>query len=122
MRLGEGNDLADARRHEDALPEPLLACTERAADLGVQFAHVDTVAVEIVKDLRVAFFEQRYHQVLGTDVILIVVAALLLGGAEHAPRCRAKLSEQRYPFNATSSETLRGSRPRRKPQARLSGR
>ena len=53
-----------------------------AAHIGVQFAHVDAVGIEFMKNLRIAFFEQGHHQVLGTDVILVVVAALLLGDTQ----------------------------------------
>ena len=42
----------------------------------------------------IALLEQRNQQVLGTDVVMAVIAALLLGDAKHAPRCRAKFREQ----------------------------
>jgi len=37
-----------------------------------------------VENLRVAFFEQRHHQVLGTDVVMIVITAFLFGDAQNA--------------------------------------
>jgi hypothetical protein len=34
-----------------------------------------------MENLRIAFFEQRHHQVLRTDVIMIVITAFLFGDA-----------------------------------------
>ena len=85
MILGERDDFADARRNEDSLPQTVFRRTEDATNFCVQLANIDSVCFEVFKDLRVAFFEQREHQVLGTNVILIVVAALLLCCTQHAP-------------------------------------
>ncbi len=65
--------------HKRSSPAPKMT-----PHVGVQLAHVDTIGVKVVRELRVAFFEQRHHQVLGTDVIMVVVTAFLFGNAQDA--------------------------------------
>jgi hypothetical protein len=55
-----------------------------AANIGVQLARVDAVGIQVMEDLRVAFFEQGHHQVLGTDVVMVVITAFLFGYAQNA--------------------------------------
>ena len=80
-------------RHQDALPQPFLAgpsvrrtsaCTSRTSIPSASRAR---------RICRVALLEQRYQQVLGTDVVMAVVAALLLGGTQYAPRSGAESLE-----------------------------
>ena len=75
---------------QNAFPHPVVAGTERSADVGVHLANVDSGIVEAPEYRRIALFEQGNQQVLGTDVIVAVVAALLFGDAQHAPRGWAK--------------------------------
>jgi hypothetical protein len=97
IALGQTDDLTHARRHEDPFPEPVFSCAQVTPDVRMELARVDTVGVQIAEDLRIPFFEQGYHQVLCTDVVVIMIAALLLGRAQHAQRCRTESLEQRQP-------------------------
>ncbi len=63
------------------------------ADFGVDFADVDAVGVERGHDRRVALLEERDEQMLGADVVMAVIAALLLGYAEHAPRSGVEIAK-----------------------------
>lgn len=88
MLLGQREDLADARRDQNAFPYPVLAGTERSANFCMHFGYVDALGIERAKDRSVAFFEQGDQQVFGADVIVTVVPALLLGYPKDAPRGR----------------------------------
>jgi hypothetical protein len=84
--LRQGEDFADARRHEDSLPYSVLTRTERSANLGVHLAHVDALRFERAQNRAVALFEERDQQVFGADVVVAMVAALLFGYPKDAPR------------------------------------
>jgi hypothetical protein len=84
--FSDGHDLPQARSHEDSFPEPFLAGSERAPDFGVDLASVDSIVGKRAQNVRVALFEQRDQYMFGADVIMVVIAALLLGYAQHAPR------------------------------------
>src|SRR5579862_3545873 len=84
--LGEGDDLSQARRHEDSFPHAVVAGSKRAAHFRVDFANVDPGRVQPMENRRIALFKQGDQQVLGTNVIVTVIAALLLGYTKHAPR------------------------------------
>jgi hypothetical protein len=84
--LRQGEDLADARRHEDSLPYSVLTRTERSANLGVHLAHVNALCFERAENRAVAFLEERDQQVFGADVVVAMVAALLFGYPKNAPR------------------------------------
>ena len=78
-RLGEFEDRPNARRQNDPVPEAILAGAERLPDGGVSRGPRDLPLREVSLDRRVAFLAQRQEQMLGADVIVVVVPALLLG-------------------------------------------
>ena len=79
--FGERNDTPDARRHQNAFPKTLITGAKNAACLCMRFGKIDAVRVQTLHYLWIALFEQRQQQMLGTHVIVVVVAALLLGRA-----------------------------------------
>jgi hypothetical protein len=50
----------------------------------VHFGDVDSIGVEGLQRRRIALFEQGDQQVLGADVVVAVVSALLLSYSKHA--------------------------------------
>ena len=101
MRLREDEHFL--RRITETLPKGLKSNTTPRGSyldglnpltvtLGVQ--NVSFVA-QTVGCRAVGFLYQGDKQVLDADVIVIVIAALLLGRAQHASGCRAKFCEQR---------------------------
>ena len=69
---------------EDALPQTILTGAERPPDLRVHFGHVDSIGIEGLQRRRITLFEQGDQQMLGADVVVAVVSALLLGYSKHA--------------------------------------
>jgi hypothetical protein len=86
MRFGERDHLTHARRDQDAFPQAVLAGPKAATYLGVDFADVNAVCVERTENTAVALLEQRHEQMLGADVIVAVITALLFRYTKNAPR------------------------------------
>ena len=59
-------------------------------------------------DRRIVLVEQCEEHVLDAHVVVVVVAALLFGGPQDAPRCRAKTGKQSA--NACKRESGRDGR------------
>ncbi len=92
--LRQLDNFSNARRNEDAFPRAVIAHTEGPLDLSVDIRSDDVPFAQTGFNLCVLLFEQCEQHMFGTDVIVIVVAALLLGGAKNAARCRAEMREQ----------------------------
>ena len=86
----DANDLLHPRSHQDSFPTPIFTGAERPAHGGMHLADIDPVALEPLHDRRIALLQQRHEQMLGTDVVMIVIARLLLGGMHDPPSCRAE--------------------------------
>jgi len=57
----EGDHFSDARRDQDAFPQPFLAGPETAAHLGMDLSNVDAIGIERAQDPTVALLEQRHE-------------------------------------------------------------
>lgn len=88
------DDFADARRDEDAFPQPVFAGSERAAHFGVHLAYVDSLGFQTLGNAGVMLLEQSDEQMFDSDIVMVVIAALLFGGAQYAPRGWAEFREQ----------------------------
>src|ERR1700729_1962493 len=107
--FGECDNSPKPRGDQDALPQAVVAGTERWPYFGMHFRHVNAVGVERVQRRRVALLEESGQQVFGADVVMAMVAALLLGDAEHAPCRRIEIGEQMGPSaSAGRRERYRG--------------
>lgn len=79
LLFGNCNDLPDARRNEDTLPEAVLAGSQRTPNLGMHFARVDSFSAQTIGYRAVGLFQQRNQQMFDADVVMVVIAALLFG-------------------------------------------
>jgi hypothetical protein len=84
--FGDGHDLSNARGEKNALPNAFVAGAEGAPDFGVRLARVDVLRIEGQENSGIMLRQQSFEQVLGADVVVVVVPALLLRGAEYAAR------------------------------------
>ena len=80
-RFGERDHAADARRDEDAVPQPILARTERPPHVDQHVVRLRAARGEARFDRRIAFFDEREQQMTDADVIVVVIPARLLGRA-----------------------------------------
>ncbi len=76
--FGESDDATNARRDQDAFPQPLVTRTERSAYFGVHFRDVDPRLIERAQRRRVSLFEQGDEQMFRTYVVMAMIAAFLL--------------------------------------------
>ncbi len=92
--LRQRNDSANPRRNQNPFPQAILAGAERPANLRVNLGNVDPRSVERPQSCGIALLEQSNQQVLGTDVVMAVVTALLLRYPKHATRRWVKVGKQ----------------------------
>jgi hypothetical protein len=59
--FSQGDHFPNARRDQDAFPQPFLAGPETATNLGMDLANVDAGGIESPQDTAVALLEQRYE-------------------------------------------------------------
>jgi len=88
--MSEANDLFHAWSHQDSFPTSVFTGAERSAHGGVNLTDIDTIPLETLHDRRVALLQQRNEQMLGADIVMIVIARLLLGGMHDPPSRRAE--------------------------------
>ena len=91
---GQRNNFTDPRRHQNAFPETIFAGSKRAARFRMNLAYVDVLGGKALGNSAVMLFEQCNEQMFDTDVIVVVVPALLFGGAKNASGGWAEFREQ----------------------------
>jgi hypothetical protein len=89
--FGNLYDFAHARRYEDPLPHPVITHTEGPLDLRMNVGSGDVTLTQPSFDVHVVFFEEREKHVFRADIIMVMIPAFLLGGAEYSARCRAEM-------------------------------
>jgi hypothetical protein len=93
--LRDRDDFADPRRNQNAFPHAIVAGPQGALDLGMNVRASNVAFAQPLLDRGVMLFEQREKHVLRAHIIMVMVAAFLLGGAKNSARRRAELREQR---------------------------
>ena len=86
LLFSEGHDFSNPGRHKDSFPQPVFARAERAANFSVNFGRVDTFATQSLANRTIGLLEQCDEQMFDSDVIVVMITALLFGSAQHAPR------------------------------------
>ena len=88
---------------------PVLAGAQRLRRTSAcDFRNVDAVCIESAHDGGVALLEQGREQMLGADVVVAVVSALLLCHPKHAPRGWIKFGEQALGIDCNGRRKYRG--------------
>ncbi|MGD0473518.1 MAG: hypothetical protein ABSB70_09895 [Candidatus Velthaea sp.] len=85
------DDLADPRGDEDSFPRAVVAHAERALDLRMNVRAVDVPFPQPLIDAGIVLLEKSVQHVFRSHVVMVVVAAFLLGGTQHASRRRAEM-------------------------------
>ena len=102
--LGAGDHVAETRRDEDTLPGAILAGAHGSSRGRGNLGAIEAALSQVPVDLLVGLLEKAEQQVLDTQVVMIVVAALLFGGPENAARSRAESGEYRQSYIAHDGE------------------
>ncbi len=95
-RFGPGHDGTHAWSHENSIPSPVVARSERAANVGENVRRTQAERIETALDRGVVFVDQREQNVTDPNVIMVVVPACLLGRAQNALGRGTEPREHRY--------------------------
>ena len=103
LLFGQTYDFTDPRRYENTFPRAVFAGSESASSLRVNVGRIDAVRTQTLEHRRVVLFQQCDQQMLGTDVVVVMIAALLFGCTQDPPRGGVKLREQSLSSGAESA-------------------
>jgi hypothetical protein len=88
--FGQLHDLAHPWRQQNAFPHPVFTGSQRAPQLGMQTIGRNATFGKVRRGCSIGFLAKSQEQMLGTDVIMVEVAALLFGKPQYALGGRAE--------------------------------